>query len=258
MPPNLSQGLLSIERGTQRYSWLGTDMKKLAAFGLLVGLTGSVQAGAFPSSRIPDLDKYLSNFAEAEFEATAEQLRNNFHHHLLQFSDRHSVWNDKGKHLYLGDLDALKTISEAEINRISERYFGRRSGSLTKAMSTYSPSMNEETFEMIRHLMPVYAKKGQLLICGLEPQLCPYLSRVFRVSKSGIGWIVDAIEYEYEGCNTSDRTAAIHRCMIYTIGPNRFDSRRWSMISAKKITRSEMEKRLGTKNLRIPRLKGAR
>jgi hypothetical protein len=227
-------------------------MKRTFAAGFILCLAGFASAQTFPASRLGELDKYLSNFAEAEFTASQSQLKSKFSDLLLDFASNHAIWNNKGKELPHPDWP-LRSLTSAEVVAISERFFGRKPTGLQAALLGHDPQI-----EIERSFIQKFAGNGLLVIDGMEPQFSPSISRAFRVRASGKGiWSVDAVEYESSTGGAGKADYKVFRCMVYTLGPNSTDPKRWSMQEAKQVSRAEMEKKLGTKNFSIPRWKSS-
>lgn len=215
-------------------------------------------SASFPPARLPALDLYLSNFAEAEFTATRTDLSRWFELPMLKFAHLHAVWNDKGAVLVTPNGEAddgfPKYLSSAEIREISRRYFGVDPADLQFGLQEFAKSGDHE---LDLGLALQQARRGRLAFSGLEPQSAKNISRAFRVAARPRGeWMVDAVEYEAGNPRGARSDYSVFRCMTYIIGPNRYDSRRWAMKSAERVSRSVMERRLGVTNFRIPRWTG--
>lgn len=225
-------------------------MKRTSAVGIFLCLAGFASAQTFPAARLGELDKYLSNFAEAEFTASQAQMQSNFTQVLLEFATNHSIWNNKGRVLPHPDWP-LRALSTAEVVAISERFFGRKPQGLQSALMKHDPQVEVE-----KSFIQKQAEQGKLVIDGMEPQFSPSISRAFRVKSSGKGiWTVDAVEYRPSTGQATKSDYLVFRYMTYTLGPNSSDSKRWSMLEARKVSRTEMQKRLGIKDFSIPRWK---
>lgn len=228
-------------------------MAKSSWIALVLICTSAAYSQTVPASKLPQLDTYLSNFAEAEFSASALELQKNFDFQLLKFTAAHAVWNNKGTEIEMEDQDSMRGLSLSEIGTISKRYFGRTSSTLAKSLTAFPPDPEVD---------PVVARQkaaqGVMVITGLEPQQTPNFSRAFRVRTLGQGRLeVDAVDYENRtGQNRpTQRDYSPWRFMTYILGPNPFDSKRWSMLGSRKISRKDMELRLKVKSFSIPRWK---